>query len=120
MIEATKTEATKDAKIAPPAPGMRKIKLLKEGYGGIPYPEGSIVEASETEGTFIVQSGHAIWAPDDAEVTPVPTGPSVSKTKAERQAAYEKAKAEEDKAAIAKAQAPKIEVPASPDKGHKK
>jgi hypothetical protein len=52
---------------------MKKIKLLRQGYGGLPYPEGSILEIADDEGAFIVNSGAAIYADPEAPVTPVPT-----------------------------------------------
>jgi hypothetical protein len=92
----------------------RKIKLLRQGYGGLPYPEGSVIEVADDEGTFIVQSGSAIWADPEAEVTPTPQPPPANP--AARAAAEAAAKAEAIKKAEAEHKAKQEEAA----KQHKK
>jgi len=69
----------------------KKIRLTRDGYGGLPYPAGSVLAIEDDEGAFIINSGAAIYVDPDTEVTPVPEAPVLA-------AAAEAAKkAEEDR-----------------------
>lgn len=55
---------------------MRKIKLTKAGgYGGLPYPEHSVLSVVDEEASFIVQSGKAVYVDEATPVTPVSSLP---------------------------------------------
>ena len=53
----------------------KKIRLTRDGYGGLPYPAGSVLEIGDDEGAFITNSGAAIYVDPLTEVTPVPEAP---------------------------------------------
>jgi len=56
----------------------KKIMLTRDGYGGLPYPAGSVLEIEDDEGAFITNSGAAIYVDPTTPVTPVPTGDVLS------------------------------------------